>query len=90
MMQMKRNHGVLIGVIIGFIGAFAAGPFWIGTNANAQFPQKRSEPKAVYMIAKQSALAAAAGGGPAAAMVDPDFYVLYDDGTIKKTNARGF
>lgn len=88
MTRRLASHQVVLGIIIGAIGAFAASSLLVGTNANAQFAQKGSDSRAVYMIAKQSAMQAAIG--VAGAVVDPEFYVLYDDGAIRKGRVKGF
>lgn len=89
-LQNRQRLGLGLGILIGCLLTCVIGSWTTGIPiANAQFGDRRSNGKAVYMIAKTSALQAAAQG-PAAALMDPDFYVLYEDGTIRKGKITGF
>ena len=83
-MHTRSNKQLILGIIAGLAIGIAGSAIGLGGVAYGQIGGRRAQGKAVYMVGKPSPMQEALGGGMAKAMVDPEFYVLYEDGTIKK------
>lgn len=83
-MNRKELGCILIGAVLGIASVLVVAVISGGAPAYAQYGSRQGDSKAVQFYARASAMQEALGGGLAGAMADPEFYVLFDDGSIRK------